>query len=119
LIHKKQSQETQKLGFTIPLPKSESTTDGLPAQIFIKATSDRWIGSEVIIPVSFKHLILPEHDRAPHTDLLDLRPLTISALDNPMLEEICASRFSHFNPVQTQIFHTLYHTNNNVLVGGM
>ena len=25
--------------------------------------------------------------------------------------------FSHFNPVQTQIFHTLYYTDHNVLLG--
>ena len=26
-------------------------------------------------------------------------------------------RFTHFNPVQTQIFHTVYHTDHNVLLG--
>lgn len=26
-------------------------------------------------------------------------------------------KFSHFNPIQTQIFHCLYHTDNNVLLG--
>ena len=56
-------------------------------------------------------------DYPPHTDLLDLQPLPISALNDEVLEEICAKRFSHFNPVQTQIFHTLYHTEHNALVG--
>ncbi|KAI8925867.1 Sec63 Brl domain-containing protein [Entophlyctis helioformis] len=117
LIHRRNYQETQKLGFTIPIPRSTTTTDGLPPQIYIRATSDRWIGAENIIPVSFKHLILPELNRAPHTDLLDLQPLPISALENPVLEEICRKRFQYFNPVQTQIFHTLYRTQHNALIG--
>lgn len=117
MIHKKQQKQTQKLGFTIPIMQSSTNDDGLPSQIFIRAISDRWIGSETIIPVSFKHLILPEQTRAPHTNLLNLRPLPINALQNPVLEAICASRFEYFNPVQTQVFHTMYHTRENVLLG--
>lgn len=116
LVRKKQMNQFQRLEFTIPLPKCE-TVDELPAQIFVKAISDRWIGSESIFPVSFKHLILPELEKAAYTDLLDLNPLPISALQNPVLEMICSSRFEYFNPVQTQFFHTVYHTDNNVLVG--
>jgi activating signal cointegrator complex subunit 3 len=51
----------------------------------------------------------------PHTKLLDLHPLPITALNNSNYEELY--NFSYFNPVQTQIFHTLYHSDNNVLVG--
>ncbi|KAJ3152645.1 activating signal cointegrator 1 complex subunit [Geranomyces variabilis] len=117
LLHKRQQDQEQKIAFTIPVPTTSSTVDELPPQIFIRAVSDRWIGSDVIIPVSFKHLILPTLNRAPHTELLDLQPLPVSALQNPVLEEICLKRFSYFNPVQTQIFHTLYKTDHNVLVG--
>jgi replicative superfamily II helicase len=117
LLHKRQIKESQIIGFTIPIPKCERTADGLPPQIFVKAVSDRWIGSETILPVSFKHLILPESDRARHTDLLDLRPLPITALKNTTLENICRERFDFFNPVQSQFFHCLYHTTNNSLVG--
>ncbi|KAI8908470.1 Sec63 Brl domain-containing protein, partial [Gorgonomyces haynaldii] len=117
MLQKKKVRETQVLGFTIPIPRTDSTQDGLVPQVFIRAVSDRWMGSETVLPVSFKHLILPGHDRAQHTDLLDLRPLPISALKDPILEEICGKRFQFFNPVQTQIFHTLYHTNHNVLIG--
>jgi hypothetical protein len=49
--------------------------------------------------MSFQGLILPEQ-HPPHTDLLDLDPLPISALDNPAFESMY--RFSHFNPIQTQ-----------------
>lgn len=49
------------------------------------------------------------------TELLDLTPLPKSALDNPALEALY--KYSHFNPIQTQIFHVLYHTDTNVLLG--
>lgn len=110
LLHKRQSSEPVKITFTVPL------VEPLPSQIYIRAVSDRWLGAETILPVSFQHLILPEL-YPPHTDLLDLQPLPVSALKNEVLEEICAKRFTHFNPVQTQIFHTLYNTDNNALVG--
>jgi replicative superfamily II helicase len=117
LIQKKQCKETQKLGFTIPIPYTSSTTDNLPPQIFIRAVSDRWIGSETMLPISFKQLILPGQTRVPHTNLLNLTPLPISSLENQLLEELCGKRFKYFNPVQTQVFHTLYHTRENVLLG--
>jgi replicative superfamily II helicase len=33
------------------------------------------------------------------------------------MEEYFGQKFTHFNPVQTQVFHTLYHTDHNVLLG--
>ncbi|KAI8053409.1 Sec63 Brl domain-containing protein [Syncephalis plumigaleata] len=110
LITRKNARETQLLGFVLPIP------DPLPTQIFVRCVSDRWIGAETVLPVSFKHLILPEM-YPQHTDLLDLQPLPVSALQDELLEEICRVRFSHFNPVQTQIFHTLYHSSTNALIG--
>lgn len=49
------------------------------------------------------------------SELLDLQPLPITALGCEAYEALY--NFSHFNPVQTQIFHTLYHTDCNVLLG--
>ncbi|KAI8983869.1 Sec63 Brl domain-containing protein [Pilobolus umbonatus] len=110
LLYKKQFGEPIKIVFTVPL------VEPLPSQIYIRAVSDRWLGAETILPVSFQHLILPQL-YPPHTDLLDLQPLPVTALKNIVLEDICSKRFTHFNPVQTQIFHTLYHTDHNALVG--
>ncbi|KAF9918433.1 hypothetical protein BX616_008873 [Lobosporangium transversale] len=110
LLSRKQLGQPQVITFTIPV------IEPLPPQIFVRAISDRWIGAESVHPISFKHLILPEL-YPPHTDLLDLQPLPVSALHNDVLEEICLKRFSHFNPVQTQIFHTLYNTGHNALIG--
>ncbi|KAG0348201.1 hypothetical protein BG004_005744 [Podila humilis] len=110
LLSRKQLGQVQTITFTIPV------VEPLPPQIFVRAVSDKWIGAESVHAISFKHLILPEL-YPPHTDLLDLQPLPVSALHNEVLEEICLKRFSHFNPVQTQIFHTLYNTSHNALIG--
>lgn len=118
LLSKRQQNETQKLGFVIPIPKTSATSDELPPQIYVRSVSEKWIGAETIIPISFKHLILPELYKQPYTDLLDLQPLSITALRDPILEEICTKRFEYFNPVQTQFFHILYYTDYNSLVGG-
>lgn len=65
-------------------------------------------------PISFLDLKLPV-SFTPHTALLPLQPLSVTALNNPLYETLY--KFSHFNAVQTQIFHCLYHTDNNVLLG--
>ena len=69
----------------------------------------------MLYPVSFQHLLLPEQ-KMPHTDLMDLTPLPTSALANPEFEQLY-SKFATFNPIQTQLFHVLYHTNFPVLLG--
>ncbi|GAB0096726.1 activating signal cointegrator 1 complex subunit 3 [Sergentomyia squamirostris] len=102
------SREPQELVMTIPLK------DPLPPQYYIRVTSDTWLGSHFTHPLSFQHLILPEI-HPPHTELLPLQPLPVSVLNNPRYEALYP--FSHFNPIQTQIFHCLYHTDNNVLLG--
>ncbi|XP_011704031.1 PREDICTED: activating signal cointegrator 1 complex subunit 3 isoform X2 [Wasmannia auropunctata] len=99
----------QELVVTIPLSDAS-----LPTQYLVRVTSDHWLGCETTIPLTFHDLILPE-THPPHTNLLELQPLPITALKDPDLESLYS--FSHFNPIQTQIFHCLYHTDNNVLLG--
>ncbi|OTA69437.1 Sec63 Brl domain-containing protein [Hypoxylon sp. EC38] len=110
ILNRKKLYDDHELNFTIPL------SDPLPNQIYVRAVSDKWLGAETVNPVSFQHLIRPDTESV-YTDLLNLQPLPISALKNPALEEIYAKRFQYFNPMQTQIFHTLYHTPANVLLG--
>ena len=98
----------QELVFAIPL------TEPLPNQYYVRAMSDRWLRAETVTAISFKHLILPEL-HPPHTNLLDLQPLPVTALKNFKYKSIYS--FDYFNPIQTQVFHTLYHTNHNVLLG--
>ncbi|XP_023246702.1 activating signal cointegrator 1 complex subunit 3 [Copidosoma floridanum] len=98
----------QDLVMTIPL------SEPLPNQYFIKAVSDRWLGCEYIEAMRLSGLILPE-SHPPHTDLLELQPLPVTALNASEFQKLY--KFTHFNPIQTQIFHCLYHTDHNVLLG--
>lgn len=59
------------------------------------------VGSETQLPVSFRHLILPEKN-PPLTELLDLQPLPVSALRNVDFEALYNDKFPYFNPIQTQ-----------------
>lgn len=88
----------------------------LPPQYFIRVVSDRWIGSETLLPVSFRHLILPEKCPPP-TELLDLQPLPVSALRNLQFEQLYQEKFPFFNPIQTQVFNAVYNSDDNVYVG--
>uniref|UniRef100_A0AAR2IX77 Activating signal cointegrator 1 complex subunit 3 n=1 Tax=Pygocentrus nattereri TaxID=42514 RepID=A0AAR2IX77_PYGNA len=103
-----QKKQPQQVVFTIPI------FEPMPSQYYIRAVSDRWLGSEAVCIINFQHLILPER-HPPHTELLDLQPLPVTALGNREYESLY--KFTHFNPIQTQIFHTLYHTDTNVLLG--
>ncbi|GJN30699.1 hypothetical protein PR202_gb19029 [Eleusine coracana subsp. coracana] len=97
-----------KISFNVPIFEPH------PPQYFIRAISDSWLHAESLFTVSFHNLTLPQ-TQITHTELLDLKPLPLSALGNKMYEDLY--RFSHFNPIQTQAFHVLYHTDNNVLLG--
>lgn len=110
LLTRKKLYDDHELNFTIPL------SDPIPSQIYVRAISDRWLGAETVAPISFQHLIRPDTESV-YTDLLNLQPLPVSALKNPLLEEIYGQRFQFFNPMQTQIFHLLYYTAANVLLG--
>jgi activating signal cointegrator complex subunit 3 len=101
-------REPIELVFTIPI------RDPMPPQYIVRCISDRWLGSEFVEPISFLKLILPEV-HPPHTELLDLTPLPKTVLNAPEFEALY--KFTHFNPIQTQLFHVLYHTDNNVLLG--
>ena len=67
----------------------------------MQVVSDRWLQCEATLPVSFRHLILPEKFPPP-TELLDLQPLPPSALKSPTFERLY-KRYRAFNPIQTQV----------------
>lgn len=55
-------REPQELVITIPL------SEPLPPQYYVRGISDRWLGTEIYLPLSFQHLILPEN-HPPHTGM--------------------------------------------------
>ncbi|EYU30521.1 hypothetical protein MIMGU_mgv1a000041mg [Erythranthe guttata] len=108
MLKKQYIDEDHTLNFTVPI------FEPLPPQYFINVVSDRWLGMQSVLPISFRHLILPEK-LPPATELLDLQPLPVTALRNPAYEALY-QQFKHFNPVQTQVFSILYNSDDNVLV---
>ena len=110
LLKQVNAEEDHAVSFTVTL------LDPLPPQYFVRVVSDSWLGSETIIPVSFKHLLLPDK-HPPPTELLDLQPLPASALKQDGFDVLYAPRIKHFNPVQTQVFQCLYNTDDNALIG--
>ncbi|KAK4427739.1 DExH-box ATP-dependent RNA helicase DExH14 [Sesamum alatum] len=108
LTKKMAKGEPQKLSFTVPIFEPH------PPQYFIRAISDSWLHAESFYTISLQNLALPEAHTS-HTELLDLKPLPVTALGNETYEALYS--FTHFNPIQTQAFHVLYHTDHNVLLG--
>ena len=103
-------KEVQNLSFTIPLLDA----DNIPTHYIVHYDSDKWISCSQDVVINCENLKLPEK-YLPYTKLLDLIPLPISALKNEFYQSIY--KFTHFNPIQTQVFHTVYHTDHNVLCG--
>jgi pre-mRNA-splicing helicase BRR2 len=109
ILRKQYSQEAHHMSFTVTLQ------DPLPPQYFVKVVSDRWLHAETVLPVSFRHILLPAKFLPP-TELLDLQPLPVSALRNNKQESLFLSTFRHFNPIQTQTFSALFESDDNALV---
>ncbi|EKX54104.1 hypothetical protein GUITHDRAFT_160810 [Guillardia theta CCMP2712] len=101
--------EEHIISLTVPM------MEPVPPQYFVRVVSDRWLAAETVLPISFRHLILPEKF-PPRTELLDLQPLPVSALRNPVYEAIYSKKFKTFNAIQTQVHNTLYNTNDNTLI---
>eukprot|EP00741_Cyanophora_paradoxa_P005239 tig00000865_g5079.t1 len=103
------AQDPHHVTFTVPL------FEPLPPQYFVRVVSERWLASEAVVPISFRHLLLPEK-YAPHTELLDLAPLPVTSLRNAEFE-LLYKGISHFNPIQTQVFSTLFNSDESCLIG--
>lgn len=113
VLQRKERNDEKKIEVVIPV------RDPLPPQYYIRVLSDMWVGCELLSVVSFRDLIMPLFTQQgnQHTNLLNLHPIAVKALKDPAFESLYQSHFSHFNPLQSQMFHALYHTDKNVLVG--
>jgi pre-mRNA-splicing helicase BRR2 len=108
LLKSKFAAEDHVLDFTVPV------TDPIPPQYFVRVLSDRWLGAESLLAISFRHLMLPDK-YPPHTELLDLQPLPVSALKSERAQALFGD-FALFNAIQTQAFPALYNANESALV---
>lgn len=107
ILHRNHAAHPHTITFAVNL------LEPMQPQYFIKVISDRWMHSETVLPVSFRHLLLPQKF-SPPAELLDLQPLPISVLRNPKYEALY--NFKFFNPIQTQVFTALYEGDDNSLI---
>lgn len=72
----------------------------MPPQYFVKVISDRWLHAETSLPISFKHLLLPEKFTAP-TQLQDLYPRLVKDLQFDEVEQLYTGTdgLTEFNPI--------------------
>lgn len=98
--------------FTIFLDPSQQQK--LPVNFFLTIVSNKWMHCEVKIPILMEDVRLPKKFPAP-TPLLNLEKVPATELGT---EEFAnAISITHFNKIQSQVFSTLYGTNNNVFIG--
>ena len=60
--------------------------------------SDRWYGLSYFMPINLSDICVPDEDY-PHTRLLPLRPMGVTALNDPALESLYNEKFAFFNPI--------------------
>jgi len=104
-IQKKERFDTVLVSTTIPL------VDPKPRQLTVSVVSDRYVGLEFFETLTVPKSVKEQSAVAKQTTLLDLHPLPVPVSMQQLF------KFSHFNPIQTQVFHQLYCEDVNVLVG--
>ncbi|KIM78188.1 hypothetical protein PILCRDRAFT_824660 [Piloderma croceum F 1598] len=110
VLRQRYAEDEHNVTLTVPM------FEPVPPNYYISVTSDRWLHAETRLPISFKHLILPEKFPPP-TPLLDLQALPLSALHNKEFESLYSSTIQTFNKIQTQVFQALYTSDENVFIG--
>lgn len=88
---------------------------GAADQYLLRLVSESWVGVEIVQPISLSEIRMPEQHLT-YTDLLDLTPLPTTVLQDKRYEQLFGT-IDTFNPVQTQLFHVLYHTDGPVFLG--
>ena len=104
------AEDEHVVTFTVPIHEP------VPPNYFVSVISNQWLHAETRLPISFKHLILPEKFPNP-TPLLDLQSLPLSALHNKEYEVLYSQLFTSFNKIQTQVFQALYNSDESVSIG--
>ncbi|KAF5370279.1 hypothetical protein D9758_006929 [Tetrapyrgos nigripes] len=110
LLLQRYAEDEHSVTLTVPM------FEPVPPNYYISVISNRWLHAETRLPISFKHLILPEKFPPP-TPLLDLQPLPLSALHNKEFEALYSSTIDTFNKIQTQVFQALYTSDENIFIG--
>jgi len=105
----KSENNEHHITFTVPI------FDPKPPYYFIHVMSDRWVKSETKLVLMFNHLEIPTKF-PPHTKMLDLQLMPVSALPKPEYRDLYPN-WDMFNQLQTNVFQTLYDSDESVFIG--
>ncbi|XP_074028472.1 activating signal cointegrator 1 complex subunit obelus isoform X3 [Leptinotarsa decemlineata] len=102
------NDEPIELVLTVPLTKP------LSLEYFIKVVNSQFMHSETVQVINLQDLKLFTNDSF-QTKILDVQPLPKSVLRNKSFEDLYP--FTHFNAVQSQVFHSCFHTDTPLILG--
>lgn len=108
MVYRNYINDLHYVEFTVPL------SDPIQPVYFVTVLSERWLHSEWKAPLILDTLRIPKKSPA-FTELLDLQLVPTSALEIPSFVDLFD--FSFFNKFQSQLFQTLYKTNDSVFIG--
>ncbi|KAJ8984827.1 hypothetical protein NQ317_013026 [Molorchus minor] len=102
------SAEPVELVFTVPLTKP------LSLEYCVRVVNSQFLHSETNEVINLDNLKLFTTDSF-QTKILDVQPLPKTVLQNDSFENLYP--FSHFNTVQSQVFHSCYYTDTPLILG--
>lgn len=113
IIHLRKYMATEDVTATFHVPYL------IPAHPFyyIRIFPDGWFGCDHHLPLYIDKLLLPD-ETFTTTQLLDIDPVRIRALENPLFERYYSNKFkgSNFNQIQTQSFKHLYKSDDDIIL---
>ena len=105
------------VSFAVPFDIERGETHARLDKVYnISVISDKWVNCSQRGLIELSEIDVPQ-DEDIKTELLDLYPLPLSALKNKDYESVFNKSFQYFNPIQTQIFYSVYHSDQNLLIG--
>ncbi|XP_066155619.1 activating signal cointegrator 1 complex subunit 3-like [Euwallacea fornicatus] len=100
--------EPIELVFTVPLTKP------LSLEYFIRVVNSHFMHAEEVLVLDLTDIKLFSSESY-QTNILDLQPLPKRVLRNKTYEDLYS--FTHFNAVQSQVFHSCYYTDTPIILG--
>lgn len=111
-VRKEAVHDPHTIDFTLQLSSTQQKR--LPPNFFISVISERWLNSENQLALGMEQLRLPKKFPAP-TPMIDMALVSTLELEDNDYQGVFD--FTNFNKFQSQIFHSAYNSNANILVG--
>jgi antiviral helicase SLH1 len=104
------STDVLDIAFLISIPEGQ-----IPPFVTIRSVSERWMGAEDEVKVTFDDLVMPARSNS-HTPRLNLPFLSLSVLQDNVLGDLFSAKLRSLNAIQTQAFWSTVNTASNALI---